>query len=108
MSSYVWIPIVAFLSMFAQDVFSVWLVRAENAGRAYDAARWDTLQDACRIAGISANTDAILLSHNVLLATITLAATFTADFWGSYTGTRLGVWLDERRETAIVRAAGHP
>jgi hypothetical protein len=99
MSNYIWIPLVAFLSMFAQDVFSVWLVRAENAGRAHAAARWDVLQDAARIAGVSANTDAILLSHNFLLATMTLIATFTADYGGSYAGVQLGVWLDERRTT---------
>lgn len=100
MSSYIWIPMVAFLSMFAQDAFSVWLVRAENSGRAHAAARWDVLQDAARIAGVSANTDAILLSHNTLLAAVTLVATFTADYWGSYTGTRLGVILDNKREAA--------
>ena len=49
MTSYILIPLIAFLSMFAQDVFSVWLVRAENMGRAHAAARWDTLQDAARI-----------------------------------------------------------
>lgn len=97
MTSYIWIPLIAFLSMFAQDVFSVWLVRAENAGRAHAAARWDTLQDAARIAGVSANTDAILLSHNFLLAALTVTATFAADYWGSYIGVRLGVWLDDRR-----------
>jgi hypothetical protein len=100
MTSYLWIPILAFTSMFMQDVFSVWLVRAENAGRAHAAARWDVSQDACRIAGFAANTDAILLSHNLLLAAITLAATFTADYWGSYTGVELGVYLDGRREAA--------
>lgn len=100
MNSYFIIPLVAFLSMFVQDVFAVWLVRAENAGRAHAAARWDVLQDAARISGVSANTDAILLSHNTLLAAITLIATFTADYWGSYTGTRLGVILDNKREAA--------
>lgn len=100
MGSYLWIPLVAFLSMFAQDVFSVWLVRAENAGRAHAAARWDVMQDAARIAGVSANTDAILLSHNLLLAVLTVTLTFAADYAGSFTGTVLGVWLDKRREAA--------
>jgi hypothetical protein len=97
MAHYVYLPLIAFASMFAQDVFAVWLVRAESAGRAHASARWDVLQDAARLAGLSANTDAILLSHNTLLAAVTVLATFTADYSGSYTGVRLGVWLDQRR-----------
>jgi hypothetical protein len=94
---YVLLPLIAFCSMFAQDVFGVWLVRAEAGDRAHAAGRWDVLSDAARLAGLSANTDAILLSHNLLLAAVTVGATFTADYWGSYTGVRLGVWLDSRR-----------
>ena len=101
--TYLLVPLIAFLSMFCQDVFSVWLVRAENAGRAHAAARWDVMQDAARMAGLSANMDAILISHNLLLAVITLIATFAADYSGSYAGTRIGVWLDARR---LARATG--
>lgn len=85
--------------MFAQDVFSVWLVRAENAGRAHASARWDVLQDAAKLAGMSASIDAILLAHNLLLLVLTVAATFAADYAGSYTGVKLGVRLDERRNS---------
>ncbi len=100
MSHYVLLPLLAFASMFCQDVFGVWLVRDENAGLAHAAARWDVLQNAASLAGLAANTDAILLSHNLLLSVLTVAATFTADYWGSYTGVRLGIWLDNRRSRA--------
>jgi hypothetical protein len=102
-SHYVWLPLIAFASMFCQDVLAVWLVRAESTGRAHAAARWDVLGDAARLAGLSVNTDAILLSHNLLLTVLTVAATFCADYWGSWTGVKLGVHLDSRREA--VRAA---
>jgi hypothetical protein len=104
-SHYALLPLVAFASMFCQDVFGVWLVRAENAGRAHAAARWDVLQDAARLAGLSANTDAILLSHNVLLAAVTVLLTFAADYAGSWTGVKLGVRLDERRNLALQAPA---
>jgi CDP-diglyceride synthetase len=97
MVKYIAVPLLAFVSMFIQDVFGVWLVRAENAGHAHAAARWDVLQDAARIAGFAANTDAILISHNLLLAVITLCATFLADYGGSYVGVTLGVWLEQRK-----------
>lgn len=101
MSHYVLLPLIAFASMFCQDVFGVWLVRAENAGRAHASARWDVLQDASRIAGLSASLDAVLLGHNLLLTVLTLGATFIADYIGSWSGVKLGVWLDERRVTTL-------
>ena len=97
MSRYLTLPLIAFVSMFAEDVFSVWLVRAASAGRAHASARWDVLQDAAKLAGMSASLDAILLGHNLLLSVLTVGATLTADYWGSHTGVRLGVRLDERR-----------
>lgn len=86
----------AFAAMFTQDVLCVWLVRAEAQGRAYAAARWDTAGDACRIAGLYAGMDALLLSHDVPLKAAVIAATLAADYLGTYTGVQLGARLERR------------
>lgn len=87
----------AFAAMFFQDVLSVWLVRAENQGRAHAAARWDMAGDACRIAGVYAGMDALLLSADVPLKAAVIAATLTADYLGTWTGVRLSARLEKRR-----------
>lgn len=80
----------AFAAMFAQDVLGVLLVRAEAQGRAHAAARWDTLQDACRLAGQATAIGTVLLGHNLALKAAVLAATLAADYLGTLTGVRLG------------------
>ena len=87
----------AFAAMFSQDVLSVWLVRAEAQGRAHAAARWDTAGDACRIAGMYAGMDALLLSTDLPLKAAVIAATLCADYLGTLTGVRLGAYLEKRR-----------
>jgi hypothetical protein len=95
----VWLlPLVSFAAMFAQDILSVWLVRAEAAGRAHAAGRWDMAQDACRMAWLYAGGDALFVSRDIPLAAAVIAATLLADYWGSYTGVKLGERLDKRRE----------
>lgn len=88
----------AFCSMFAQDVLMVWLVRAEAQGRAHAAARWDTAGDACRIAGLYAGMDALLLSADMPLKAAVIAATLAADYCGTWSGMRLGAMLEARRQ----------
>ena len=93
--SWLLVPL-AFCAMFCQDVLSVWLVRAEAQGRAHAAARWDMAGDACRIAGLYAGMDALLLSHDVPLKAAVIAATLAADYLGTLTGVRLGARLERR------------
>lgn len=87
----------AFAAMFAQDVLSVWLVRAEAQGRAHAAGCWDAAQDACRMTWLFIGGDAILLSRDVPFAAAVVAATLAADYLGSSTGVRLGRRLDARK-----------
>ena len=96
----------AFAAMFAQDVLCVWLVRAEAQGRAHAAARWDTAGDACRIAGLYAGMDALLLSHDVPLKAAVIAATLAADYLGTLTGVRLGARLEQRKTQVRVTFDG--
>lgn len=86
----------AFCAMAAQDVLSVWLVRAESQGRAHAAARWDTAGDACRIAGTFAGMDALLLSSDLPLKAAVVAAMLCADYLGTYAGVRLSARLERR------------
>ena len=86
--SWLLVPL-AFAAMAAQDVLSVWLVRAESQGRAHAAARWDMAGDACRIAGMYAGMDALLLSSDVPLKAAVIAATLAADYCGTWGGMRL-------------------
>ena len=94
--SWLLVPL-AFAAMFAQDVLSVWLVRAEAQTRAHAAARWDMAADACRIAGLYAGMDALLLSRDVPLKAAVIAATLAADYLGTFTGVCLGARLEKRR-----------
>jgi hypothetical protein len=94
--SWLLVPL-AFAAMFAQDVMSVWLVRAESQGRAHAAARWDTAGDACKIAGTFAGMDALLLSSDVPLKAAVIGAMLAADYLGTYTGMRLSARLERRR-----------
>lgn len=86
----------AFAAMAAQDILSTWLVRAEAQGRAHAAARWDAAGDACRIAGVYAGMDALLLSSDVPLKAAVIAATLAADYAGTWTGMRLSAHLEGR------------
>jgi hypothetical protein len=100
----IWLLVpLAFAAMFAQDVLSVWLVRAEAAALAHRSARWDTAQDACRIAGIYAGMDALLLSSDLPLKAAVIGATLAADYAGTWTGVSLGLWLEGRRGVAAAR-----
>jgi hypothetical protein len=93
-----WWPVpAAFAAMFLQDVLGVWLVQAEAARLAHRAARWDTAQDACRFAGQAAGLGTVLLGHDLAVKAAVVAATLTADYLGTYTGVRLGQWLDKRK-----------
>jgi len=92
-----WLVPICFAAMFGQDVLGVLLVQSESSYRAHRAARWDTAQDACRLAGQAAGLDAILLGHDPALSAAAVAATLAADYCGTYTGVRLGKRLDKRK-----------
>lgn len=102
MIRYVGLPLLAFVAMFGQDVLSVWLVRAEAGGRALAAGFWDATQDAFSMVGRYTGFGVVLLTHNVLLSVLTIGATLMADGIGSYTGVRLGIHIDNRREAALL------
>ena len=93
--SWLLVPL-AFAAMFAQDVLSVWLVRAEAQGRAHAAARWDTAGDACRLAGQATAIGTVLLGHDLPLKIAVVAATLAADYCGTYAGVRLSARLEKR------------
>lgn len=104
--SWLLVPL-AFAAMFCQDILSVWLVRAESQGRAHAAGRWDAAQDACRMAWLYAGGDALFVSRDIPLAAAVIAATLAADYWGSYTGVRLGRRLEEKHKAGVtVQASG--
>lgn len=87
----------AFLAMAAQDVVCVVMVRAETSGRAHLAAAGDVLQDACGLASLGAIGGSLLIGGDPSLSAAVIAARLAGDYIGTYTGVRLGVWLDERR-----------
>lgn len=87
----------AFGAMFAQDILSVWLVRAEAQGHAHAAARWDMAQDMFRIAWLGATGDALFVGSDLPLTAAVIGATLAADYLGTFTGVVLGARLDERR-----------
>lgn len=94
------LPLVAFAAMFCQDVICVVMVRAETSGRAHLAAAGDTLQDACGLASLGALGGAAISGSGVTLSLSALAVVagrLAGDYCGTYTGVRLGVWIDRRR-----------
>lgn len=100
MSNYVLLPLISFVAMFAQDIMSVWLVRAEAQGRSHAAGNWDAAGDACRMAWLYCGGDALFVSRNVLLSVLVIGATLTADKWGTYWGCEIGKHLDAKREAS--------
>lgn len=92
-----WLPLVAFVSMAAQDLLGVRLVQAEAAYRPHLAASMDTAQDICQLASLAAIGDGIVGGH-LLLAVATIAARLLADYTATYTGVRLGALLDRNRK----------
>jgi hypothetical protein len=86
----------AFAAMALQDVLCVVMVRAEGTGRAHRAAVCDTLQDACGLASLGAVGGSLLIGGDVLLSGAVVAARLAGDYAGTYSGVRLGVWLDGR------------
>ena len=87
----------AFAAMFCQDVTCVVMVRAETSGRAQRAAAGDVLQDVLGLASLGAVGGSLLIGGDVALSAAVVAARLAGDYLGTYTGVRLGVWLDTRR-----------
>lgn len=91
--SWLLLALLAFASMFCQDVLGSIMMQAESQFRPHLAASMDTAQDACAI------TSLLVLGHAALTGgTGTLSATscaviagrLCADYSGTYWGTRLG------------------
>jgi hypothetical protein len=93
--SWLLVPL-AFAAMAAQDIACVVMVRAEGSGRAHRAAVCDLLQDACGLASLGAVGGSLLIGGDVLLSGAVVAARLAGDYVGTYSGVRLGVWLDGR------------
>lgn len=96
MSSYILLPLISFVAMFAQDVLSVWLVRAEAQGRSRAAGHWDAAGDVCRMAWLYCGGDAIFVTHNVLLSSLVVFATLAADEWGTFVGCELSKVMERK------------
>ena len=86
----------AFAAMAVQDIICVVMVRAETSGRAHLAAAGDVLQDACGLASLGAVGSSLLVGADPLLSAAVIGARLLGDYAGTYTGVRLGVWLDSR------------
>lgn len=93
MINYIVLPLVSFLSMAAQDILGVGLVRAESQGRYRAAGNWDAAQDACRMAWLYCGGDALFVSRNFLLSALVVIATLLADkyatIWGGMISTKM-------------------
>ena len=97
------LPLLAFAAMFCQDVICVVMVRAETSGRAHLAAAGDLLQDACGLASLGALGDSAIAGGGLALSASALAVVagrLAGDYFGTYTGVRLGVLIDKRRGAA--------
>lgn len=103
MLSYILLPLISFVAMFAQDIMGVWLVRAEAQGRSSAAGNWDAAGDACRMAWLYCGGDALFVSRNLLLSLLVIGATLTADKWGTYWGCEIAKKLEEKAANGTVR-----
>jgi hypothetical protein len=90
----------AFAAMAVQDVLCVVMVRAEGTGRAHRAACCDLLQDACGLASLGAVGSSVFVGHDPLLSAAVIGARLAGDYAGTYSGVRLGVWLDQPKGKA--------
>jgi len=90
------LAVAAYVSMFAQDVLGTIMVRAESAGHAHRAASMDTAQDVCWLASFYAIGDSLFTGHPLPVVVAIIAARLCADYSGTYTGVRLGKWIDRR------------
>lgn len=86
MTSYILLPLISFVAMFAQDILGVGLVRAESQGRYRAAGNWDAAQDACKMAWLYCGGDALFVSRNLLLSALVISATLLADKYGTWYG----------------------
>lgn len=91
------LPLVAFAAMVAQDMLGTRLVQAEAAYRPHLAAAMDTAQDACWIASYGALGTALFNGHDLPLTAAVIACRLAADYSGTYSGVRLGAWLDREK-----------
>jgi hypothetical protein len=87
----------AFAAMSCQDIVCVVMVRAETSGRAHLAAAGDVLQDACGLASLAAVGSSLLVGSDLVLSAAVIGARLAGDYAGTYSGVRLGVWIDSRR-----------
>jgi hypothetical protein len=92
-----WLPVIAFVSMVAQDMLGTRLVQAEASYRPHLSAAMDTAQDACTITSLWAIGDSLFTGHDLLLTAAVIGARLLADYSGTYTGVRLGKFLDHRK-----------
>lgn len=98
--SWLLLPLLAFAAMAPQDVLSVLLVRAETAGRAHRAALCDVLADVCGLTSLGSVAGSVLTGGALELTAASaavLAGRFAGDYLGTWSGVKLGVWLDSRR-----------
>lgn len=98
-----WLPLLAFAAMYPQDVLGSIMMRAEAQGRAHLAAACDTLMDACGLTSLGVlGGSALDGGHLVFTATAAaaVAGRLCADYSGTWSGVKLGVWLDARRAAA--------
>lgn len=106
MATYILLPLISFIAMFAQDIMAVWLVRAEAQGRSKAAGNWDAAGDACRMAWMYCGGDALFVSHNILLTALVVGTTLIADKYGTYFGCEIGKKLEARGEASVVIERG--
>lgn len=84
-----WLAPAAAVAMYVQDVLATIMVVAESRGRAHLAASMDTVGWLATITTTTVSVDALLTGSLESKFTV-IAAVSIANYWGTYTGTKLG------------------